>query len=420
MSERASTTSMRWASAVSGVESTRAAALEVSASLVASLGGVPPDIAFVFFSPHHRSSAIDIVSAVAETLEPAHTIGCSAGGIIGAGREIEERPGLSVTAGRLPGVSVRTFRLDQGDLPDADAPPRAWEAMLGVPIRDRPDFILLADPFSFQTEELLHGLDYAYPGSAKAGGLASAAAGPNENALLADGDLLRAGAVGVALSGAIVVDTVVAQGCRAIGKAYRVTRAHGNFIAELDGLAPLQVLRELLPALSERDQRLARGALFLGVSIDPMAEEPAAGEYLIRNILGVSPDNGALAVGELPRVGQSVRFHLRDALSSAEDLDTRMGEYRGRLEATPGSARPAGALLFSCLGRGQNLYGRPDHDTDAFRECLGDVPLGGFFAQGEIGRVHGTTHLHGFTSSFAVFRAPAAATRTPSRAARAS
>jgi small ligand-binding sensory domain FIST len=412
---------MRWASAVSGVESTRAAALEAASSVAASLGGASPDIAFVFFSPHHRSAAIDVATAVAETLEPGHTIGCSAGGIIGAGHEIEERPGLSITAACLPGVAVRTFRLDQGELPDADAPPRAWEGVLGVPIADRPDFILLADPFSFQTDELLRGLDYAYPESAKAGGLASAAGGPSENALLADGDLLRAGAVGVALSGAIVVDTVVAQGCRAIGEPYRVTRAHGNFIAELDGKAPLQVLRELLPTLDERDQRLARSALFLGVSTDPMLEDPRSGDYLIRNILGVSPDNGALAVGELPRVGQSVRFHLRDALSSAEDLDLRMGEYVGRLEAMPGSEPPSGALLFSCLGRGQNLYGRPDHDTDAFRERLGDVPLGGFFAQGEIGRVRGTTYLHGFTSSFAVFRSPgAAASRTAERAARSS
>jgi small ligand-binding sensory domain FIST len=424
MHERASEHAMRWASAVSDTEATRAAALEAAAKVAEALEGRPPDIAFVFFSPHHRAAAADVAVAVAEALVPAHWIGCSAGGIIGAGHEIEERPGLSITAACLPGVNVRTFRLDQGDLPDADAPPRAWEAALGVAAADRPDFVVLADPFSFQTEELLHGLDYAYPDGAKTGGLASAAGGPSENALLVDGDMLRGGAIGVALSGAIVVDTVVAQGCRAIGHAYRVTRAHGNFIAELDGKSPLEVLRELLPALSDRDQRLARSALFLGVSTDPMRDEPDSGEYLIRNILGVSPDNGALAVGELPRVGQSVRFHLRDALSSAEDLDVRMDRYVEGLRATPAAPGPSGALLFSCLGRGQNLYGRPDHDTDAFRERMGDIPLGGFFAQGEIGRVKGATYLHGFTSSFAVFRAPGAgpgaASRTPGRAGRAS
>src|SRR5262249_3686010 len=155
---------------------------------------------------------------------------------------------------------------------------------------------------------LLRGLDYAYPKSAKVGGLASAAERPGQNALLCDGDILRRGAVGVALSGAIAVDTVVAQGCRAIGSAMKITRASGNFLVELDGRPPLAVLKDLLPQLSERDQKLARSALFLGVSTDPLAEESAHGGYLIRNILGVSQENGALAVGELLRVGQSVRF----------------------------------------------------------------------------------------------------------------
>ena len=233
---------------------------------------------------------------------------------------------------------------------------------------------MLADPFSFPADLLLRGLDYAYPGSAKAGGLASAGERPGQNALLCDGDLLRRGAVGVALTGAIAVDTVVAQGCRAIGEPMKITRASGNFVVELDGRPPLEVLKDLLPRLSERDQKLARSSLFLGVGTDPLDEDPEAPEYLIRNILGVSSDNGALAVGELVRVGQAVRFHLRDALSSSEDLDRLMARYAADLIARPGGARPAGALLFSCLGRGQNLYGRPDHDTDLFREKLGRHP----------------------------------------------
>jgi small ligand-binding sensory domain FIST len=187
----------------------------------------------------------------------------------------------------------------------------------------------------------------------------------------------------------------------------KITRASGNFVVALDGRPPLAVLKDLLPRRSERDQKLARSSLFLGVSLDPLVDDPDQPEYLIRNILGVSPDNGALAVGELVRVGQAVRFHLRDALSSSEDLVRLMARYAADLIARPGAPAPRGALLFSCLGRGQNLYGRPDHDTDLFREKLGDVPLGGFFANGEIGSIRGSTHLHGFTSSFALFRDPA-------------
>ncbi len=400
---------MTWASAVSELADTRHAAQEAATAVAAQLGGVPPDIAFVFFSAHHRADALALVAAVSEDLLPSHWIGCSAGGVIGDGREVEERPGLSITAAHLPGVSVRPFRLDEGDLPDADAPPRAWEAALGTGPGERPHFIMLTEPFSFPADDFVRGLDYAFPKSAKVGGLASASAEPGGNVLLVDGDVLRVGAVGVALTGAILVDTIVAQGCRAIGEPMRVTRARANFILELDGQPPLEVLRALLPRLSDRDQRLARSALFLGVSVDPLDDVPSDGTYLIRNILGVSPDNGALAVGDEPRAGQSVCFHLRDALASAEDLDVHLDRYMSDVLAVPGAAHPAGALVFSCLGRGKNLYGRPDHDTDAFREKLGAVALGGFFANGEIGMVRGTTHLHGFTSSFALFRRPAGA-----------
>ena len=397
---------MQWASALSEETDTRRAAQDAASRVAADLGGSPPDLAFAFFSTHHRATPTAVAEAIAEALVPAHIIGVTAAGIIGAGREVEERPAISVTAAHLPGVSVHTFRFDDGDLPDEDAPPRAWEALLGVPASAKPQFLVFADPFSFPADMLLRGLDYAYPSSAKAGGLASAADRSGQNALLCDGDLLRRGAVGVALTGAIAVDTVVAQGCRGIGEAMKITRASGNFVVELDGRPPLAVLKDLLPRLSERDQKLARSSLFLGVSTDPLEDDPDAPEYLIRNILGVSPDNGALAVGEHVRVGQSVRFHLRDALSSSEDLDRLMARYAADLMTHPDAGKPSGALLFSCLGRGQNLYGRPDHDTDLFREKLGDVPLGGFFANGEIGSVHGATRLHGFTSSFALFREP--------------
>jgi small ligand-binding sensory domain FIST len=395
---------MLWASALSEQADTRRAAQEAASEVAARLGAAPPDVAFVFFSGHHRANAVEIVEAIAETLLPRHWIGCSAGGIIGDGREIEERPGFSITAARLPDASARTFRLDETDLPDPDAPPRAWEAALGVAAAERPHFVVLADPFSFPSDDLVRGLDYAFPASAKAGGLASAADRAGQNVLIVDGDLLREGAVGVAFTGAIVVDTIVAQGCRAIGEPMRVTRAQDNLIVELDGRPPLEVLRDLLPRLSDRDQRLARSALFLGVATEALQNDSGPDAYLIRNILGVSPDNGALAVGDEPRAGQSVRFHLRDALASAEDLEAHMGRYAANVMGAPGGTRPAGALLFSCLGRGQNLYGRPDHDTDLFREKVGDIPLGGFFANGEIGSVGGTTHLHGFTSSFALFR----------------
>jgi small ligand-binding sensory domain FIST len=268
-----------------------------------------------------------------------------------------------------------------------------------VPAHDEPQFVLLADPFSVRAEALLAGLDYAFPSSPKIGGLASGATSPGLNALFFDTEVFTEGAVGVALSGNVVVDTVVAQGCRPVGELMRVTRCEGNLLYELDGRPAFEALQELFTTLDERDRRLASTALFLGVLMDEFREEPRVGDFLIRNLIGADPRHGVLAVGEYLQEGMRVRFHLRDADTSAEDLHAMLKGYE---KTSPESL--SGVLLFSCLGRGEGLYGRPNFDTGVFREHLGDVPIGGFFCNGEIGPVGGDTFLHGYTSSFGLFR----------------
>jgi small ligand-binding sensory domain FIST len=129
--------------------------------------------------------------------------------------------------------------------------------------------------------------------------------------------------------------------------------------------------------------------------------EYEAGDLLVRNLVGADEETGALAVGAELRPMTVAQFVLRDARTAAEDLRRLLVRHRGA------SARaPAGALLFSCVGRGAGLFGRPDHDTGLFVESLGPAPLGGFFCNGEIGPVGGMTFLHGYTSAFALFRDP--------------
>jgi small ligand-binding sensory domain FIST len=205
--------------------------------------------------------------------------------------------------------------------------------------------------------------------------------------------------VGVALSGNVVVDTLVAQGCRPVGELMRVTRCQGNILYELDGRPAFEAVQELFATLDEYDRRLAGTALFVGVLMDEFRDEPRVGDFLIRNLIGADPRRGALAVGEYLQEGMRVRFHLRDAETSAEDLHTMLKGYE---KSSPETL--SGALLFSCLGRGEGLYGLPNFDTGVFREHLGDVPVGGFFCNGEIGPVGGNTFLHGYTSSFGLFR----------------
>jgi small ligand-binding sensory domain FIST len=207
--------------------------------------------------------------------------------------------------------------------------------------------------------------------------------------------------VGVALSGDVDVETVVAQGCRPIGKPMLVTRCRGSLLQELDGRPPLQVLAELHGSLEERDRELMQGSLFIGLEMRADRVEYEPEELLVRNLVGADEGSGTLAVGADLRPLTVARFVLRDARTAEEDLRRMLERHRRSGAAIP----PAGALLFSCVGRGSGLFGRPDHDTSIFEQTLGPAPLGGFFCNGEIGPVGGTTFLHGYTSAFAMFRA---------------
>jgi small ligand-binding sensory domain FIST len=196
------------------------------------------------------------------------------------------------------------------------------------------------------------------------------------------------------------MDTIVAQGCRPIGDPLFVTWAEENILCQLDGRRATEVLSELYDSLSSHDRKLFRSSLHLGVVMLDGAQEYGHGDFLIRNVIGMDPESGVLAVAERLKNGQVVQFHVRDAATSAADLKDMLGRCRQDL----GDASPAAVLLFCCLGRGEGLYGEPDHDSKLIGANLGNPPIGGFFCNGEIGPVGGQSFLHGYTSSIAVFR----------------
>jgi len=372
---------------------------ETAEQVEIGLDGPSADLVFAFISSHHAPSYYSVVELVRSRFPGATVIGCSAGGVIGAGHEVEKTPGVALTAASLPGVVITPFEFEKEELPSPDAPPDAWEALIGVPASDHPSIVLLPDPFTLPSEALVEGLDYAYPGSVKIGGLASGGTVNGANALFSNRGTRRSGAVGVALSGNVVVESVVAQGCRPIGKAMVVTGSNDNVITELDGQLPLDVLRNLFDEGDEREKRLIRRSLQIGILVDPFQDEFAGGDFLIRNVIGADGNNGALAVGERIREGQVVQFHVHDATTASDDLGASLMRYA----SDHPDAAPAGALLFSGLGRGERLFGMVDHDTDLFQSVVGSMPITGFFCNGEIGPVGGSTFLHGYTSSFALF-----------------
>ena len=392
---------MQWSSAVSDSPSFTEAVAQASQDIIASLDGQRPDLAVVFVSSHHWSSYVNAPGVFAKALGAATLIGCSAAGVIGGGQEVERRPGIAISAAVLPGVEITPFELNQDELPSPDAAPEEWQTLLGIRPEDCPAIMLLPDPFSLRSDHLLAGLDFAYPSTVKIGGLASGGGQPGTNALFLNDKMIRSGAVGVAFSGDLAVETVVARGCRPIGKPLIVTGSELNIISKLGDKTPLDVLREIFEIATTREKRLIRRSLQIGIVMDRLAQDRSEGEFLIRNVLGADEEDGTLAVGELVQEGQVVQFFIRDAQAADEDLRMMLDEYVDNLDERD---VPASALLFSCLGRGQYLYGSPDHDIAMFTDMVADIPIAGFFSNGEIGPIGDQTFLHGYTASFALFK----------------
>ncbi len=416
---------IKWANALSTRPSLEAAVTEV-VDRVGGLLPMPADLGLVFISSAYASEYSRLMPLLQEHLSVRMLIGCGGSGIIGMNaqgkaQEVEEAPALSLSIAHLPDVSVRAFHLAAEDLPDLDSPPDAWVNLIGVSPQEQPHFILLADPFSSSINDLLEGLDFAYPGSNKVGGLASANGMGVQSGLFYFCDqtpqaksLHREGTVGIALSGNIVLETIVAQGCRPIGQTYRVTKGERNILLELSeqeamgdittdeqSRPPLVVLRDVIQNLSEEDRQLAQNSLFIGIARDEFKQQLGHGDFLIRNMLGVDPRVGAIAIGDRVRQGQRIQFHLRDARTSKEDLEFLL---QCREQRTANTADASGALMFSCLGRGEGLYGESDFESQLFHQYLSNIPLGGFFCNGEIGPVGGSTFLHGYTSVFGICR----------------
>lgn len=406
---------MKWANALSTRASLEAALNEVIEQAEQQLDGSSASLAFIFISSAFASEYSRLMPLLQEKLksQPA-IVGCSGGGIVGMNpdgkaQELEGKPAISLTLAYLPGVEVQTFHISATELPDLDSPPINWVEIVGVPQANQPQFILLADPFTFKVNDLLQGLDFAYAGSVKLGGLASGGMTGGTVGLFCHDRLYREGTVGVALSGNIAIETIVAQGCRPIGEPLRVISGDRNIVTELEPAvsegtseSPLTVLRDLIESLNEADRQLAQNSLFVGVVCDEFKEALQPGDFLIRNLLGVDPRTGAIAIGDRVRTGQRIQFHLRDVKTSAEDLEMLLTRYQQQTFKT----KAVGALMFSCLGRGEHLYGEANFDSGLFQKYLPSLPLSGFFCNGEIGPVGGSTFLHGYTSVFGICRQP--------------
>jgi small ligand-binding sensory domain FIST len=324
-------------------------------------------------------------------------IGCSGESIVGVGTEVEMASAMSLWVASLPGTTVLPMRLEFVRTAEGgtivgwpDELPDAWPAGSAL--------LVLGDPFNFPPELLLERINAEQPGVPVIGGMASAATQPGENCLFIGPKVYRDGAVAALVHGDVSIRSIVSQGCRPIGEHFVITKAERNVIQQLGGAPAYQRLIEVYATLATHEQAMLRRGLHVGRVVSEYQERFEQGDFLVRNVMGVDQESGAIVIGDYVRAGQTVQFHVRDA-------DTADGELRQMLAAikhAPNSA-PRAALLFTCNGRGTRLFPGPNHDAEAIGDALGNIPLAGFFAAGEMGPIGGKNFLHGFTASIAVF-----------------
>ncbi|MBK8913906.1 MAG: FIST C-terminal domain-containing protein [Phycisphaerales bacterium] len=365
-----------------------------------ALGGAPVDLCLLLTSAPSTPELPEMAEQVQQRLGARVLVAATAGALICNGQEFEQNIGTAIWAAALPQVRCRAFHFSASDADRLDSPEAVAEHV-GVSPDENPAFLLVGDPFSVYPPDVLDRLHTAYPGRPIVGGLISAGERPGENTLIFEGLPLHHGVIGVALSGNIRLDALVSQGCRPIGRPLVVTRAERNVIHTLGGRPTMDVLDEVIRGLSQADRRhLETGGLLVGCVVNEYQRTFARGDFLIRNAVGLDPEARALAISDHLRTGQTVQFHVRDRESASADLREALG-------AAAADGPAAGALLFSCNGRGTHLFGRPHHDAGALAAALGAPATVGFSCAGEIGPIGGRSYLHGFTAAAALFR-PAA------------
>lgn len=373
----------------------------IVADLSDSVSGVKPDLAMLFVSPHFEEECDEILTGILDSTNARNLVGCTGDGIIGPDREVENAPAVALWTAELPRVRVMPFVLDIDDLKQFNEDEEWTDRVCATPAQN-PSFVVLPEPFTFGSgvEHALNQIDRIFPGSKVVGGLASAGQKPGENRLFLNDQVLRQGLVGVSLSGDLVIESVVSQGCRPIGEPLIVTKAEQNVIKELRGRPAMEVLQGIFRSADPHDQALMQaGGIHVGSAISG-DEKNLKSEYLIRNLMGVVENTG-IAVAALVKAGQTIQFHVRDSKSADIDMKQLL-KHRVEEMKTP----PTGGLLFTCNGRGSHMFGSPNHDIGVVNEAATGCEVAGFFAAGEIGPIGRRTYIHGFTSSLILFRKP--------------
>jgi small ligand-binding sensory domain FIST len=358
----------------------------------------PVSLGLVFMSPDyfpHAAATLEILRVHGRIPLLA---GCSGTGLIIGHEEIESATGIALALYSLPGAKLKGCRFTQSQVEEANGS-NYWYLETGIERSRTNGWLVFHDPFHMDAESWMRTWNEAYAPVPTFGGAASGIFSDQSIQVYLNGDVFEDGAIAISVAGDVKLAGVVSQGCTPIGEPWTLTRVEQNLIHQIANRPAYTVLAETFQKLPPADQQKARGNLLIGLVVNEYLEDFHRGDFLVRQLIGGDPNSGILAVGALPRAGQTMQFQRRDAAAATED----MSELLERAKKGLGGATIYGGCLCCCNGRGKNLFGVSNHDASLIQRQLGPFGLAGFFCNGEIGPVGEKSFLHGFTAALALF-----------------
>ena len=360
-------------------------------------GDPPPDLLLLFASSAYGESFTQLVQTARERTGAASLIGCSVSGFLAGGEEIEDRPGLSLMALWLPGATLHPLRLHQEHIEFLDDP-AIWHELYPIPEDEVRSWLVLAEPYRIDVQAMLTGLQQRYPAATIMGGQASGMIEDRKSCVFFDSQWFEEGAVAIGIGGPYSIRPVVSQGCEPIGESWTITEVDRNSVVTISNRPAIDILQQTVLALPAGKRQQAQNNLVIGLAVNEYRDSFERGDFVMRGMLGLDRTRGSIAVGGLPRVGQTLQFQLRD--SATADLDLREALTRF---GNPGGDAVA-AFLCTCDGRGAALFGTRNHDSELVLDAMGTVPLVGGFFLGEIGPLGDRAVLQGFTATIGLLQ----------------
>jgi small ligand-binding sensory domain FIST len=346
---------------------------------LAQLGKGPhgANLGFLYLTDSLASEARPILEFFRQNTGVLHWVGTVGMGICATGREFYDRPALAVMLCAFADDSFRVF----SGVRTAQDLERVALHFGGVPANFA---VVHADPRNAQLARLVSDLAGILESGFLTGGLTSSR---RDYVQIADG-VVRGGLSGVLFSEDVVVSTRLTQGCAPIGPRHTITHAQQNVLITLDGRAALDVFREDIGEPLWRNLAHLGGTIFAGLAVRDRAD------YLVRNLVGIDPVNKLLAIGDVPQEGTKIMFCRRDNASAADDMERMLESIKNGLYRAP-----RGGVYYSCIGRGASLFGEDSEELRMIERALGDIPLVGFFCNGEISH----NRLYGYTGVLTLF-----------------